>query len=129
MFQQPALLLRWEALCLAIATLVAYAVLLHGSWLIFLLLFLVPDVSLIGYVLAQPLRLPAAFAPALYNLLHTYSIPLVLLLGAWHLHWLRTEQMAVIWISHIAVDRALGFGLKYPGSFRRTHMQVAKIVE
>ncbi len=124
MFQQPALLLRWEALCLVFATLVAYSMLLHSSWLLFLLLFLVPDVSLLGYALSQPLRLPAAFAPALYNVAHTYSLPLVLLLGAWHLHWPRTEQIAVIWISHIAIDRALGFGLKYPGSFRRTHMQM-----
>ncbi len=129
MFQQPALLLRWEAFCFALAALIAYAIPLQGSWPMFLLLFLVPDVSLIGYALAQPLRLPSALAPAFYNVLHTYSIPLVLLLGAWHLHWLHTEQIAVIWISHIAVDRALGFGLKFPDSFLKTHLQVAKIGE
>jgi hypothetical protein len=33
--------------------------------------------------------------------------------------------VSLIWIAHIGMDRALGFGLKYPASFRFTHIQSA----
>jgi hypothetical protein len=29
---------------------------------------------------------------------------------------------ALIWINHIAVDRLLGYGLKYPAGFKFTHL-------
>jgi hypothetical protein len=29
----------------------------------------------------------------------------------------------LIWIIHIGVDRAIGYGLKYPSGFRDTHLQ------
>ncbi len=32
-------------------------------------------------------------------------------------------EISVIWIAHISMDRLLGFGLKYPGSFKFTHFQ------
>jgi len=28
----------------------------------------------------------------------------------------------LIWTAHIAMDRALGYGLKYPTSFKKTHL-------
>ena len=28
----------------------------------------------------------------------------------------------LIWAAHIAIDRAVGYGLKYPGSFKDTHL-------
>jgi hypothetical protein len=33
------------------------------------------------------------------------------------------EAVAIIWFSHIAFDRMLGFGLKYPTFFKDTHLQ------
>jgi len=30
---------------------------------------------------------------------------------------------ALIWLAHIGIDRALGYGLKYPTFFRDTHLQ------
>jgi hypothetical protein len=30
---------------------------------------------------------------------------------------------ALIWTAHIAMDRLLGFGLKYPTRFQDTHLQ------
>ena len=32
-------------------------------------------------------------------------------------------QVALIWVAHIGVDRALGYGLKYPTGFADTHLQ------
>ncbi len=32
-------------------------------------------------------------------------------------------QIALVWAAHIGVDRAIGYGLKYPTGFRDTHLQ------
>jgi hypothetical protein len=86
----------------------------HHSWLLFVALFLAPDVAFAAYALGP--RVGAA----VYNLLHSYISPL-LLAGA---VWLAGESLAVtlIWISHIGFDRLLGYGLKYPTGFGDTHL-------
>jgi len=33
------------------------------------------------------------------------------------------EYLALIWFAHIALDRLLGYGLKYPTRFQDTHLQ------
>jgi hypothetical protein len=33
------------------------------------------------------------------------------------------SQIALIWLTHIGIDRALGYGLKYPSGFKDTHVQ------
>jgi hypothetical protein len=30
--------------------------------------------------------------------------------------------MALIWLAHIGMDRMLGYGLKYSGGFKDTHL-------
>ncbi len=32
-------------------------------------------------------------------------------------------QLALIWLAHVGVDRALGYGLKYETVFKDTHLQ------
>jgi hypothetical protein len=32
-------------------------------------------------------------------------------------------KLALIWLTHIGLDRALGYGLKYPTHFKDTHLQ------
>jgi Domain of unknown function (DUF4260) len=32
-------------------------------------------------------------------------------------------QLGLIWLAHIGADRLLGYGLKYPTSFKDTHLQ------
>jgi len=32
-------------------------------------------------------------------------------------------MLALIWLTHIGVDRAVGYGLKYPSGFKETHLQ------
>jgi hypothetical protein len=108
-------LLRIEGLVALAAALTAYH-LLDGNWWLFALLILAPDLAMLG-----SLRNPQ-FGAQLYNAAHTYSIPaaaggIAWLTGA---HWLL--PFALIWIAHIGADRALGYGLKYPGSFEQTHL-------
>ena len=59
----------------------------------------------------------------LYNVVHTYTFPLAL--AAVSLIESKTGLLsfALIWISHIGFDRALGYGLKYPTFFKDTHLQ------
>lgn len=88
----------------------------HGSWLLFVLLFLVPDLSMIGYVVN--VRLGAIT----YNTVHTYVGPLLLAAYAFGLGHQRLLWPSLIWIAHIGLDRMLGFGLKYPTRFKDTHL-------
>jgi hypothetical protein len=107
--------LRLEGGVLLAASVAAYAG-LDGGWLRFLLLFLVPDLSFLGY-LSGP-RLGAAT----YNLLHSYALPLALVVTAEILDALPLLLVALIWLAHIGFDRMLGYGLKYPTAFQDTHL-------
>lgn len=111
----PRLLLRLEGLIAFLGALVAYR-LLGGSWILFVALFLVPDLSMIAY-LAGPRR--GAIG---YNAVHTYLAP-SLLAGVMALRFIPVVwELPVIWLAHIGLDRALAFGLKYQTGFRYTHL-------
>ncbi|MBA3361017.1 MAG: DUF4260 domain-containing protein [Acidimicrobiia bacterium] len=86
------------------------------SWWWFALLFLVPDVSMGGYLLN-----PAVGATA-YNIGHTFFWA-GLLLG-WYLLGGPLSALATgsIWLAHIGCDRLLGYGLKFPNAFTHTHL-------
>jgi Domain of unknown function (DUF4260) len=60
---------------------------------------------------------------ATYNLAHTLAFPLALLLAGYLFYWQLSLPIALIWTAHIALDRLLGFGLKYPTFFKDTHLQ------
>lgn len=112
------LILRAEgALALAAASL------LHGltgpGWGLFAALFLVPDVFMLGYLGGN--RVGALF----YNLGHTYLSPGLLAFAAWLAGADAGLDVALIWVAHIGFDRMLGYGLKYSGGFRMTHLSRA----
>jgi hypothetical protein len=107
--------LRSEALAFAALTVFLYAR-SGASWWMFLALWLAPDLSMLGY-LAGPF-----WGARIYNSVHAYATPVVLglcafLVGA---QWL--VPVAMIWTNHIAIDRVLGYGLKYPSHFGWTHL-------
>ena len=118
---RPGLLLRLEALLVLAGSLAVYGAFLHGSWWLFAALFLVPDLSLLGYALREQKALAAAF----YNTVHNYILPLIFGAVAWRTGSRLAAELALIWIIHIALDRALGFGLKYREGFKPTHIQSA----
>jgi hypothetical protein len=110
------LLQRLEGVAAAAVAAVLYA---HtgASWWLFAALWLVPDLSMLGYLVSP------CMGARVYNAYHNYFAPIVLALAAVLLHlnglWL---PIALIWISHIGVDRALGYGLKYCEGFGYTHL-------
>ena len=84
------------------------------SWMLFAVLLLAPDLSIVAY-LAGP-RVGAA----VYNAVHSYVGPV--LVGALALLTGRPPVAALIWAAHNGLDRAAGFGLKYPSDFGDTHL-------
>lgn len=109
------LLLRLEGAAVLIASVAAYAW-SGDSWWLFALLFLAPDLSMLGY-LGGP-RVGAWC----YNAAHSYLLPLgVLMLGA-GLGQPQAVAVGLVWTAHIGFDRALGYGLKRATSFRDTHL-------
>jgi hypothetical protein len=121
---RPDVLLRLEGLLSLVVGCVAYQRIYPGHWGAFALLFLVPDISLLGY-----LRSASKGSAGFYNAVHSYVLPLTLGLLAWHLRSLLTGQLVLIWLSHISFDRCLGYGLKFPAVFRYTHIQSAATIE
>jgi hypothetical protein len=111
----PRILLRLEGL-----TLLAVATLLYVvwgvSWWIYAVLFLAPDLSFLGY-LAGP-RVGAL----VYNAGHSYMAPMVLMVTGFGTASPLLLSIAIIWLAHIGIDRALGFGLKYSLGFGFTHL-------
>ena len=111
----PKPLLQFEGAAVLILSLLTYRW-NRGGWLEFVLLFLVPDVSMIGYVAN------ARVGSVIYNAVHTYVGPLAL--GCYAV-WSDQRQallLSLIWAAHIGLDRMLGFGLKYPTRFKDTHL-------
>jgi hypothetical protein len=111
----PRAWLRLEGLAVLALSVVLYAR-TDQSWWWFVLLFLVPDLSMLGY-----LRGPQLGAMS-YNIAHTYAFPVLLgvvgLLSAQA--WI--VGLALIWVAHIGFDRMVGYGLKYRDGFAHTHL-------
>ena len=114
-FSRPLFLLRLEGLVWLVLMLYLFHY-FHGSWVLFLSLFFVPDLSIFGFLSS------ATRGTALYNLAHTEIGPI--LLGGCGLAFGMTLllQLGIIWFSHISFDRMIGFGLKYSDSFQHTHL-------
>ena len=109
------LTIRLEWAAMAVAAVVFYA--WSGiSWWLFAVLILAPDLSMLGY-----LGGPRIGAIA-YNGLHILILPVVLLLVGYLSGHAAAIAVALIWIAHIAIDRALGYGLKLSTGFQHTHL-------
>jgi Domain of unknown function (DUF4260) len=108
-------LLRLEGLMLLAGMTLLYA-LSGGSWWIYAILFLAPDLSFAGY-LAGP-RIGAI----IYNAAHSYLAPIALMTAGFALALPLALSIGTIWLAHIGFDRALGYGLKYSAGFGFTHL-------
>jgi len=86
------------------------------SWWLFGILFLAPDIFMLGYV-AGPRT-----GAAIYNIGHTYLAPGALAAIGMFIASGPVLAIAAIWVAHIGFDRLLGYGLKYPGGFHDTHL-------
>jgi len=108
-------LLRLDGLAIFAASLAGYQV-LGGNWWVFALLILAPDLSMFGALAGS--RIGAR----IYNLAHILVVPITLGGLAWLAGATWFLPYSLIWIAHIGMDRAAGYGLKYPGLDHSTHL-------
>jgi hypothetical protein len=109
------ILLKSEDLAeLLLATLVFSR--LPYAWWLLPALFLLPDLSMTGYLGGPRL---GAFS---YNLAHNKVVALALGAAGWTLGQPALLLAGTVLLFHITFDRLLGYGLKYPTSFHDTHL-------
>lgn len=108
-------LLRLESLAVGLGGIVAYA---SGApnWPLFAILIFAPDLAMAGY----------AFGPRIgavaYNATHSYIGPSLLAVLGWIFGGPMMLPLAAIWVAHIGLDRAIGYGLKHRSGFMTTHL-------
>lgn len=94
------------------------AIMLGCPWWFPFALFLVFDLSMLGY------RHGPIIGARVYNLVHSYIGPclvgLLVLLTSGAPGWV--GWLACSWGFHVATDRALGYGLKHDTGFTHTHL-------
>ncbi|MEM0576047.1 DUF4260 domain-containing protein [Flavobacterium polysaccharolyticum] len=89
---------------------------LEYAWWWFLVLILAPDFSMIGYLFGN--RIGAIC----YNIAHHRGIAIVLYFVGIYTSTTILQLLAVILFAHSAMDRMLGYGLKYEKGFKYTHL-------
>lgn len=89
---------------------------LDYAWWMFPACLLLPDVSMIGYVINPKI------GAYLYNIFHHKFIAIVVLI----IGYLLANQLlifsGIILFAHAAMDRIFGYGLKYTDDFKNTHL-------
>lgn len=96
--------------------LIIYLKLDFSLWLFFILL-LVPDLTMVGYVMNKKI------GSLIYNFGHSLIIPILLLIVSFSISNELVVMLTLIWTAHILMDRCFGFGLKYEDTFKNTHLQ------
>src|SRR5580765_98250 len=107
--------LRVEGLAVLAAGLAGF-LFLGLPWWAFLLLLIVPDVSMIGYV-----RGPRIGA-IVYNVAHDLVTGAALVGLGLALGSVPLAAIGAIFVAHSGMDRMMGYGLKLPSSFQDTHL-------
>ncbi|WP_297081301.1 DUF4260 domain-containing protein [uncultured Demequina sp.] len=110
--------IHWQRLENAViaAGVIVATVTLDYAWWWLIALFLVFDLSALGYVAST--RAGAFF----YNAVHSYWAPAILgtIALVADVRW--AGLVALAWAFHVAVDRAIGYGLKHADHFGHTHL-------
>ncbi len=91
---------------------------LDYAWWWYPVLILTPDLSMVGYLIGT-------HAGAItYNFIHHKALGISLLVLGVILANQLLQLTGLILFGHSSMDRSLGYGLKYSGSFQNTHLGV-----
>jgi hypothetical protein len=112
----PRVLLHAEGVAVAAAAIALYFDAGYPWWLL-VALALAPDLSMVGYLAGSTI------GAAAYDAAHTYVLPVALAAVGLIVDAETAVQIGLIWLTHIGVDRAVGYGLKYRTGFKDTHLQ------
>ncbi len=114
-FSMPRLLLGLEGFAIFAAAIAAY-IFLQGSALLFVVLLLAPDLSMLGYLIS-----PRA-GSMIYNFVHTTLVAGLVCAAALLIGSQTLLLIGLIWLAHIGMDRTVGYGLKYATNAKDTHL-------
>lgn len=112
----PRFVLRADGAAIALVAVLLYQE-LGVAWWVFAVGFLAPDLSLVAYLAS------ARVGAMIYNVAHSYLGGAAVFGVGLLLENVPLMTAGLIWVAHVGIDRAVGFGLKYPDEFRRTHLQ------
>jgi hypothetical protein len=116
-FSQPLLFSHLNGLALFVGSIVAYGV-ISGEWVAFILLLLVPDIAMLGYVLNSKV------GAWVYNIGHSYGLAVVMMLAGFALEQTTIVSVGIILMAHIGMDQMVGYGYKYADAeFSESHMK------
>lgn len=111
-------LLNLEGAAVLGAIVYIYFFRLDGSWVLFVALLLAPDISLAGYATRNN-----RVGSILYNAFHTYVFPVAIIISGIAAGSEVVVEIGLIFAAHIAMDRTVGYGLKYLAGPKPTHLQ------
>jgi len=109
-------LIRLENAFVFITAVIIYFMFGFSLW-IFLLFLLVPDISMLGYLIDKKI------GSYVYNIGHSYIVPILITLFYLVIGENLLLEIALIWLAHISMDRTIGYGLKYTVGFDKTTIQ------
>lgn len=89
---------------------------IHFAWWAWILLFLAPDISMIGYIINNRV---GAFT---YNLFHHQLIAVIVWGIGLLLQQPYVELAGLVLLGHSSLDRLMGYGLKQAEGFKFTHL-------
>jgi len=108
-------ILKLEQAALLAACFIATLHLGH-TWWVFPALLLTPDVSMIGYAVSN------RWGAVLYNLFHHQGVAIAVVATGYYSSQPTVLLAGLILLGHSAMDRMLGYGLKYASGFQDTHL-------
>jgi ABC-type nitrate/sulfonate/bicarbonate transport system permease component len=89
---------------------------LSVSWWLWIPLFFLPDISMLGYLAGTKV---GAFT---YNLFHHKGVAIIVAAIGLYLANNIIIAIGILLFAHSSFDRMFGYGLKYPDSFQHTHL-------
>ena len=110
-------ILNLESLLIFSFSLLIFSTLQNVSWLVFVGFWLIPDVSMAGYLLGKKV------GSVVYNLAHNYLLATFAVFVGILSQSDVVMAFGLAYVSHVSLDRLIGFGLKYSSGFKDTHMQ------
>jgi hypothetical protein len=108
-------IIKVEEACMLLLSVILNSKLPYPAWL-FWLLFLTPDVGMVGYIINKKIGAVS------YNLLHHKGVAILFYLAGLYFSNNALQFTGLLLFAHSSFDRMLGYGLKYHDSFQHTHL-------
>jgi len=86
------------------------------SWVWFGILFLSPDLAMLGYLINTKVGALA------YNIMHHKGLAIIICLTGIYFSSPQIQFAGILLFAHSSFDRMLGYGLKYSDNFKHTHL-------